>query len=123
MAQAAPHSEAPVAYEDNTASIHLSSDLGTPHKKSKHFGIEWSFFKESVQHGELMPVYVSTDLQPADMLTKALLSPKFAIFRDMIMGDSICQDHFSFKPLVTLQPHVVQQCSAASGVQKLKVCS
>ena len=119
--------EATVAYEDNTASIHLSSDLGTPHKKSKHFGIEWSFYKESVQHGELAPVYVSTDLQPADMLTKALLSPKFAIFRDMVMGDSICQDHFSFKPLVThacildhsgdhLPPRVVRAGSSTSGL-------
>jgi hypothetical protein len=81
-------------YEDNTASIHLASDLSTPHKRSKHFGIEWSFFKESVEKGEIRPVYVSTDQQPADMLTKALISHKFIDFREMVMGNQDLQDHF-----------------------------
>jgi hypothetical protein len=85
-------------YEDNTASISLSSDLGTPHKKSKHFGIEWSYFKESVQLGEIFPVYVSTEDQPADMMTKSLVSAKFNIFRDMVMGDS---SHFVSSNIVT----------------------
>ncbi len=88
-------------YEDNSASIHLCSDLGTPHKKSKHFGIEWSYFKETVKLGEIVPVFVPTDQQPADMLTKALLSNKFGDFRDMVMGDETLQDYFSSKPMVT----------------------
>ena len=86
-----------IAYEDNTASIHLSSDLGTPHKKSKHFGIEWSFFKEAVQLGEITPIFVPTDQQPADMLTKSLLSQKFIDFRDMVMGEDALQNHFFSK--------------------------
>jgi hypothetical protein len=90
-----------VAYEDNTASITLSSDLGTPHKKSKHFGIEWSFFKESVEFGEITPIFVHTNQQPADMLTKSLLSNKFVEFRDMVMGDSVLQDFFTSNPMVT----------------------
>lgn len=94
-------SQPTIVYEDNTASIHLSADLGTPHKKSKHFGIEWAFFKEAVQVGEVKPEFVSTDQQPADMLTKSLLSPKFADFRDMVMGYPRLQDHFSAKPMVT----------------------
>ena len=90
-----------VAYEDNTASITLSSDLGTPHKKSKHFGIEWSFFKESVEFGEITPIFVPTNQQPADMLTKSLLSNKFVEFRDMVMGDSTLQNFFTSNPMVT----------------------
>ena len=83
-----------VVYEDNTAAISLSCDLSTPHKRSKHFGIEWSYFKQSVAFGEIKAVYVDTDNQPADMLTKALLSSKFAEFRDMIMGGPELQGHF-----------------------------
>jgi hypothetical protein len=79
----------------------MSKDLSTPHKRSKHFGIEWSFFKESVEHGEIRPEYVPTDLQPADMMTKSILSNKFVIFRDMIMGDSDLQSHFDVKTVVT----------------------
>ena len=87
-------SEPTTIYEDNTASIHMASDLSTPHKRSKHFGIEWSFFKESVEKGEVIPVYVSTDEQPADMLTKSLTSQKFNVFRDMVMGSQNLQQHF-----------------------------
>ena len=32
-----------IVYEDNTASITLANTLGTPHKKSKHFGIVGDF--------------------------------------------------------------------------------
>ena len=35
--------------EDNTASIALSTKPGVPHKRSKHFGIEWAMFKEVVE--------------------------------------------------------------------------
>jgi hypothetical protein len=93
--------EPTIVYEDNTASITMSSDLSTPHKRSKHFGIEWSFFKDSVEHGEIKPVYVSTDLQPADIMTKAIVSSKFADFRDMIMGANFRQHHFDNEVPVT----------------------
>ena len=69
-----------MVFEDNTASITMSNDLGLPHKRSKHFGIEFSFFKQSVILKEILPVFVSTDDQPADMLTKTLLPSKFIKF-------------------------------------------
>ena len=93
-----------VVYEDNTASIHLASDPSTPHKRSKHFGIEWAFFKESVELGEIVPSHVTTDLQAADMLTKSLLTQKYADFRDMVMGDSDLQKHFE---KIQMTNHVV----------------
>ena len=83
-----------VIFEDNTASSTMASDLGTPHKRSKHFGIEWAYFKECVELKELTVVYVSTEEQPADMLTKPLTSKKFVYFRDMVMGDDKLQTYF-----------------------------
>ena len=91
--------EPTIMYEDNTASIHMASDLATPHKRSKHFGIEWAFFKESVKLGEIKPVYVPTDQQPADMLTKSLLTNKFIDFRECIMGDKKLQSYFDHKAI------------------------
>jgi hypothetical protein len=83
-----------IVFEDNNSSISLSTNLGTPHKRSKHFDIEFSFFKQSVELGEIFPVFISTDEQPADMLTKVLPTKKFVYFRDMVMGDEKSQYHF-----------------------------
>ena len=81
-------------YEDNTASIAMSAHSGAPHKRSKHFGIEWAMFRESVDLGEIKPVYVPTGDQPADMLTKPLSVQKFVYFRDLIMGGRNLQQLF-----------------------------
>ena len=81
-------------FEDNTSSITMSNDLGLPHKRSKHFGIEFSFFKQSVVLKEIFPVFISTEDQPADMLTKTLHPTKFTKFRDMVMGGDHVQKHF-----------------------------
>ena len=80
-----------IIFEDNTASISMAEDHGTPHKRSKHFGLEWAYFKECVELQELTPVHVSTNEQLADMMTKPLNTTKFKYFRDLIMGDSELQ--------------------------------
>jgi hypothetical protein len=90
-----------IVYEDNTASITLASSQGTPHKKSKHFGIEWAFFKETIELKEVKLIHVSTDAQAADMLTKSLLSIKFVEFRDMVMGGPVLQAMFDVNTVVT----------------------
>ena len=84
-----------IVYEDNSASISLSKIPGNHHKKSKHFGLEWSMFRESVEFGEIEPVFVKTDEQAADMLTKPLSARKFVYFRDLVMGEERLQLHFS----------------------------
>ena len=84
-----------IVYEDNSSAITLASNLGIPHKRSKHFGIEFAYFKQSVEKKEIIPVFVSTDEQPADMLTKTLLPAKFVYFRDLMMGDADLQMHFA----------------------------
>jgi hypothetical protein len=82
-------------FEDNSASINLSTDQGVPHKRSKHFGIEWAMFKESVDFGEILPAKVSTDEQIADLLTKPLSGAKFLYLRNLMMGGEKEQQHFS----------------------------
>jgi hypothetical protein len=87
--------KATVVFEDNQSAITMSSDIGTPHKRSKHFGIEFAFFKQSVELDEVKPVFVATDEQIADIFTKALLPKKFAYFRDLMLGPKNLQDHFA----------------------------
>jgi hypothetical protein len=94
-------------YEDNTASITMSLNPGVPHKRSKHFGIEWAMFKEAVELGEVLPVYIKTEEQPADMLTKPLAVKKFEFFRDRVMGDAKLQLHFGPIKASVAQLHVL----------------
>jgi hypothetical protein len=86
-------------YEDNQSAISMANNPGVPHKRSKHFGIEFAFFKQSVELGEIIPEYVSTDDQAADMLTKTLPAAKFTRFRDMVMGMTSKQVHFNTQSL------------------------
>jgi hypothetical protein len=46
---------------------------------------------------EILPIYVSTDDQPADMLTKTLLPSKFIKFRESVMGNMLLQFYFDRK--------------------------
>ena len=50
---------------------------------------------------EIKAVYISTDLQPADIMTKSIMSSKFTIFRDMVMGNGALQEFFDKKPKIT----------------------
>ena len=83
-----------IVYEDNAAAILMANNLGISHKRSKHFDIEFSYFKQSVTLKEVKPIFVPTENQPADMLTKSLPPSKFIMFREMIMGDERLQRYF-----------------------------
>ena len=84
-----------IVFEDNTSTIHLINHQGTPHKRSKYFGIEWSYVKQSVSLNEMKVEYVDTTRQRADFLTKSLPTPKFQEHRDVVMGNSEQQNFFS----------------------------
>jgi histone deacetylase 1/2 len=84
-----------VVYEDNQSAISMANNPGVPHKRSKHYGIEFAFFKQSVELGEIVPQYVPTEEQAADMLTKTLTVGKFTEFRDKVMGLNPKQVHFN----------------------------
>ena len=90
-----PTSSPTKVFEDNTSTIHLINNQGTPHKKSKHFGIEWAYVKQSVSEGEILVEYVETTKQRADFLTKTLPSSKFKEHRDVVMGSEEEQNYFS----------------------------
>ena len=65
------------------------------------------FFKQGVERQEIHPVYVSTDDQLADMLTKSLPPHKFIKLRDSIMGDSSLQYHFKREKLSAMKFDVI----------------
>ena len=81
-------------YQDNQAVIKISSTEPTVFKgRSKLINRKYFSVHEYVTSGEIKLVYVGTDSNVADFLTKALMGDKFRRFRIDIMGtgDDICR--------------------------------
>jgi hypothetical protein len=54
------------------------------HDRSKHIEICYHYIRDMVQRGTLKLLYVGTDEQVADVLTKPLSHVKFEHFRDKL---------------------------------------
>lgn len=65
-----------VLYLDNKSAIDLAKNP-VFHGRSKHMDIRYHFIRECVEKGEIIVKHVSTDMQRADSLTKALTVVKF----------------------------------------------
>uniref|UniRef100_A0A2N9E2R4 Integrase catalytic domain-containing protein n=1 Tax=Fagus sylvatica TaxID=28930 RepID=A0A2N9E2R4_FAGSY len=68
-------SHALVLWCDNTSAISLASNP-VFHARTKHVEIDYHFVREKVVRGDLSVQFISTDDQLADLLTKALPSPR-----------------------------------------------
>ena len=72
-------------FEDNSAAIELATkDKVRP--RTKYMGTKWHHFRHYVENGEIKILPISTDDQPADMLSKPLPCDPFEKHRDFIMG-------------------------------------
>lgn len=68
--------EPTVLQEDNMECLSLAKGEGK-FLTSKHIGLRYHYLREKVMMNEIKLVYISTDQQLADMLTKALVYRKF----------------------------------------------
>ena len=72
-----------VLYIDNKSAIDLAKNP-VFHGRSKHIDIHYHFIRECVEKGEIIVKHVSTDMQRADTLTKALAVVKFEKMRRLL---------------------------------------
>ena len=70
---------------DNQSAIDLSRNP-THHSRSKHFAIRTAWLREQVECKELEIVKIDGTANPADMFTKPLPRVKYAVYRDMLLG-------------------------------------
>jgi hypothetical protein len=70
-----------VIHCDNQSCIKLSDNL-VFHDRSKHIEIRYHFIRYWVQRGAIQLLYIPTNEQVADILTKALPRGKHVYFRD-----------------------------------------
>ena len=72
-----------LVFEDNQSVISLSENP-LMSKRSKHIDVRYKYVKEMVLNEEIELVYVPTEYQVADVLTKGLVKVKFEKFRRML---------------------------------------
>ena len=72
--------------KDNQSCIALSVNP-MQHQRTKHIDIiRHHFMRERVEAGEVELVYISTNDQLADLLTKGLQKPRMAALRARVLG-------------------------------------
>ncbi|KXJ70466.1 hypothetical protein RP20_CCG023477 [Aedes albopictus] len=69
-------------FEDNQGAIAMAQKEET--KRAKHIDIKFHFIRDAVTAGRIQLVYVSTQHQEADILTKTLAAPSFINLRSKI---------------------------------------
>lgn len=79
----AKYIEPVVIYIDNKSAIDLAKKP-VFHGRSKHIDIRYHFIRECVENGNIVVKHVSTDLQRADVLTKALPTARFEKMRQLL---------------------------------------
>lgn len=72
-----------IIYMDNKSAINLAKNH-VFHGRSKHINIRYHFIRECVERGEIVIKHVRTDMQRADVLTKAMTTVKFERMRALL---------------------------------------
>lgn len=76
---------AAVLYGDNQSAIAVAK-TGVKRERTKHIDIRWHFITDEVARGHVNLQWIPTERQEADLLTKALHAPQFALLRDKMMA-------------------------------------
>jgi len=71
-----------IVYEDNQSCIHLLSKY--EHQRLKHIDVKFNFIRDLSNSGIINVVYVPSELQKADILTKGIVLAKFEKLRSLI---------------------------------------
>lgn len=72
-------------FEDNSGAIEIAT-VPKMRPRTKHINIKYHHFRSYVENGEITIQAITTDLQPADMLTKPLNIATLSRHRKTIMG-------------------------------------
>jgi hypothetical protein len=73
-----------IVYCDNQPTISVTKN-GIKSERTKHVDVKYHFVTEQFNNGIIKPVYLQTDQQQADILTKALDKQRFEQFRKELM--------------------------------------
>jgi hypothetical protein len=72
--------------EDNTGCLELVNRPDQFRPRTKHIGIKWHHFCDTVKNGNVAVKKIDTTFQLADLLTKPLPQQRFEMLRQLLMG-------------------------------------
>jgi hypothetical protein len=75
---------------DNTGAIQMADHM-TDHGRTKHIAIRHFFIREHTENNDIKTVYVPTENQLADILTKATTKQIFIRMRDQLLIRANCK--------------------------------
>jgi hypothetical protein len=81
----APQASPSALYTDSQAGVDLVSNVFQMHPKCRHFNRDINYVRECVQNGTVVLYHISTDINPADILTKILAEDKHTLFTSMLL--------------------------------------
>jgi hypothetical protein len=73
---------------DNQTAIRMAEDDGNASRR-KHINVKYHWIKEEVDTGNVCIKWIRTEMQQADIFTKAVPQPAFSRLRDQVMGITI----------------------------------
>ena len=65
---------------DNTSAISIAKNP-VQHSRTKHIDVRHHFIRDHVEKGDVSLIFVSTNMQVADIFTKPVSEERFAILR------------------------------------------
>ena len=75
-----------IVYEDNEAAITLTTQLSSKNNHSKHFLHKINFCRQHAESGFIMLLKIDTELNNADLLSKALFAKDFQFKAQAVQG-------------------------------------
>ena len=83
----AKQSQPTIIYEDNQSAMLLATRKTKQRESSKHLKMRYYYVQEAIASNTVALVYIKTNEQPADILTKHIESAKdFCKLRSIIMN-------------------------------------
>jgi hypothetical protein len=80
-----PQTGATLLYTDSQAAVDLISNIFAMHPKTRHFNRDINYVRQCQQEGVVELIFVPTDFNPADILTKVLGVEKHVRFTAMLL--------------------------------------
>ena len=73
-------------YCDNLGAVTVATNPSGDYQRTKHFKIRITYVRELVMRGEVVVKHLAGEWNLADIATKPLPGPRFAMLRDEILG-------------------------------------
>ena len=92
-----------VIYCDNQSAIYVAEGATTNFKQSRHIDIRYMYIKEILKQGDIEVMYVRSEGNIADIMTKAIPKARFIKLRDLLLGAVIAVQEAKAECLTSLK--------------------